>query len=217
MLSMRNYITAKEWLKARESYIGGSDAAAILGLSPYMSNVDLWEIKTGRKKPKDLSDNALVQFGHDAEALIRGLFKLDFPTLKVFYVENNMFVNDDFPWAHASLDGWLEDTETNRKGVLEIKTASITSHAQAQKWKNKIPDNYYCQILHYLMVTGFDFAVLKARLKYDIDGEISVSTKHYIINREDCTDDIEYLREAEKRFVEYIKADECPALVLPQI
>ena len=217
MLSMRTFITAKEWLKARESYIGGSDAAAILGLSPYMSNVDLWEIKTGRKKPKDLSDNALVQFGHDAEALIRSLFKLDFPTLKVFYVENNMFVNDSYPWAHASLDGWLEDTETNRKGILEIKTASITSHAQAQKWKNKIPDNYYCQILHYLMVTGFDYAVLKARLKYDIDGEISVNTKHYIINREDCNDDIEYLKEAEKRFVEYIKADNRPALVLPQI
>jgi putative phage-type endonuclease len=214
---MRTYSTAKEWLKARKSYIGGSDAAAILGLSPYMSNVDLWEIKTGRKKPKDLSDNAIVQFGHDAEPLIRELFKLDFPTLKVFYLENNMFVNDDFPWAHASLDGWLEDTETNRKGILEIKTASITSHAQAQKWKNKIPDNYYCQILHYLMVTGFDFAVLKARLKYDIDGEISVSTKHYIINREDCADHIEYLKETEKRFVEYIKADERPALVLPQI
>lgn len=217
MLSMRTFITAKEWLKARESYIGGSDAAAILGLNPWKSNVDLWEEKTGRKKPKDLSDNALVQFGHDAEGLIRGLFKLDFPTLKVYYVENNMFVNDEFPWAHASLDGWLEDTETNRKGVLEIKTASITSHAQAQKWKNKIPDNYYCQILHYLMVTGFDYAVLKARLKYDIDGEISVSTKHYIINREDCADDIKYLEESEKRFVEYIKADECPALVLPQI
>lgn len=217
MLSMRTYSTAKEWLKARKSYIGGSDAAAILGLSPFMSNVDLWEIKTGRKKPKDLSDNALVQFGHDAEPLIRELFKLDFPTLKVFYLENNMFVNDEFPWAHASLDGWLEDLETHRKGVLEIKTASITSHAQAQKWKNKIPDNYYCQILHYLMVTGFDFAVLKARLKYDIDGEISVSTKHYIVNREDCADDIEYLKEAEKRFVEYIKADNRPALVLPQI
>jgi putative phage-type endonuclease len=214
---MRTYSTAKEWLKARKSYIGGSDAAAILGLSPYMSNVDLWEIKTGRKKPKDLSDNAIVQFGHDAEPLIRELFKLDFPTLKVFYLENNMFVNDDFPWAHASLDGWLEDTETSKKGILEIKTASITSHAQAQKWKNKIPDNYYCQVLHYLMVTGFDFAVLKARLKYDIDGEISVSTKHYIINREDCADDIEYLKETEKRFVEYIKADERPALVLPQI
>lgn len=217
MLSMRTFITAKEWLKARESYIGGSDAAAILGLNPWKSNVDLWEEKTGRKKPKDLSDNAIVQFGHDAEPLIRSLFKLDFPTLKVYYVENNMFVNDEFPWAHASLDGWLEDTETNRKGVLEIKTASITSHAQAQKWKNKIPDNYYCQILHYLMVTGFDYAVLKARLKYDIDGEISVSTKHYIINREDCADDIEYLKETEKRFVEYIKADERPALVLPQI
>ena len=67
------------------------------------------------------------------------------------------------------------------------------------------------------MVTGFDFAVLKARLKYDIDGEISVNTKHYIINREDCADDIEYLKEAEKRFAEYIKADNRPALVLPQI
>ena len=37
----------EEWLQARRRGIGGSDAAAVLGLSPWKSNVRLWEEKTG--------------------------------------------------------------------------------------------------------------------------------------------------------------------------
>lgn len=45
-----------EWLSNRER-IGGSDAASILGLNPYRSNVELWQIKTGQLKPEDISEN----------------------------------------------------------------------------------------------------------------------------------------------------------------
>lgn len=40
-----------EWLHVRADRIGGSEAAAVVGLNPYMTNTDLWEIKTGRKRP----------------------------------------------------------------------------------------------------------------------------------------------------------------------
>ena len=36
----------QEWLKARSGRIGGSDASAVIGLNPYLNNVDLWRIKT---------------------------------------------------------------------------------------------------------------------------------------------------------------------------
>ncbi len=40
----------EEWLEERKNGIGGSDAATILGLNPYKTNIDLWEEKTGRKE-----------------------------------------------------------------------------------------------------------------------------------------------------------------------
>ena len=43
-----------EWYELRKSGIGGSDAAAILGLSPWKTNVDLWEEKVGIKPLLDL-------------------------------------------------------------------------------------------------------------------------------------------------------------------
>lgn len=213
---MQVFKTREEWLNARTSFIGGSDASSIVGLNPYMTNVELWEIKTGRRKSLDISDKPYVKYGIQAEYHLRELFKLDFPQYTVYYEDNNIWTNDKYPFAHASLDGWLTD-ENGRKGVFENKTTEILQSMQREKWRDKIPDNYYIQVLHYLMVTEFDFAILKAQLKYEYSGNISLSTKHYSIEREEVLEDIRYLEAAEREFAEYVKADKCPPLVLPNI
>lgn len=209
-----------EWLEKRKSYIGGSEAACIVGMNPYQSNVDLWEHKTGRKVHEDISGNPCVAYGTDAEKYLRELFRLDFPQYTVEYVENNLWLNDEYPFAHASLDGWLKD-ESGRMGILEIKTSLIRNAAMSAKWKDRIPDNYFCQILHYLAVTGFDFVVLKAQLKFPSFNEqvfdTIVQTRHYFVERKEVESDIRYLMEQEKRFAEYIKTDSKPPLVLPRI
>lgn len=217
MLEMKICNGHDDWLHARRGRIGGSDAAAILGCNPWMTNVQLWKYKTGKDKQKDISDKEVVKYGNNAEPLLRQLFALDFPQYEVLYEENNMWLNSDYPFAHASLDGWLVDRETGRKGILEIKTTNIIQSLQKEKWKNRIPDNYYIQILHYLMVTGFDFAVLKAQLKYDYDGDIMLNTRHYKIERKEVLEDIAFLEKSEKEFSEYIKNDIQPPLVLPVI
>lgn len=75
----------EEWLQARLKGIGASEASAIIGCNPYMSNVDLWRLKTGRKQAQDISSNAHVQYGHDAEGPLRELFALDYPQYVVSY------------------------------------------------------------------------------------------------------------------------------------
>lgn len=212
------YNSRSEWLEARKNYIGGSDAASIVGLNPFMSNTELWEIKTGRREQEDISDKPYVKYGTDAEHLLRELFAMDYPELKVGYKENNLFTNPDYPFAHASLDGWLQD-ERGRKGVWECKTTEIMSGAMAKKWSDdKIPDNYYIQVLHQLMVTGFDFAILKAQLKYRIEGhEVKLRTLHFRIEREDVEEDIAYLIKEEHKFWEYVQRGECPPRLLPAI
>lgn len=205
------------WLEARAHYIGGSDAAAVLGLNPYKSNFELWQEKTCLVQPEDISDKPYVQYGHEAEPLLRGLFAIDFPEYQVEYEENNLWFNSAFPFAHASLDGWLTDQD-GRKGVLEIKTTNILQSMQKEKWDHRIPDNYYIQVLHYLAVTGFDFAVLKAQLKYEFQGgDIMLQTKHYKIERSEVQPDIEYLMRKESEFWEAVQTRKKPALLLPEI
>ena len=205
-----------EWLQARGKRIGGSEASAVVGLNPYMSNTDLWSIKTGRREAEDISDKPYVRYGHDAEPLLRELFKLDFPDYKVGYRDNNLFLNSRYPWAHASLDGWLQDPE-GRTGILEIKTTEILQSMQKEKWKDRIPDNYYLQVLHYMMVMEADFACLKAQLKYDYDGDIYLQIRHYWIERQDVENDIRILSEQEEEFWHHMQNGTRPATLLPEI
>lgn len=217
MVEMIQLKDRAEWLEARKNRIGGSDAACIVGMNPYRSNVELWEIKTGQVEAEDISDKPFVKYGTEAEKYLRELFALDFPQYEVFYKEHNMWLNSDYPFAHASLDGWLVDKETGKRGILEIKTTNIIQSVQKEKWRGRIPDNYYCQVLWYLGVTGFDFAILKSQLKYDYGGDIMLNTKHYKIERKDVIEDIEYLFKEAKEFSEYVKNDTIPPLKLPMI
>jgi putative phage-type endonuclease len=197
--------------------IGGSDAASVLGMNPWMSNVDLWRIKTWRTPQKDISDNPAVKFGTKAEPLLRKLFALDHPDLKVGYKENNMFIDDEIPFAHYSADGWLTDKD-GRMGLLEIKTSTITSQAQRDKWQPKtMPSNYYVQLLQGFLVTGYEFAYLRAYLRYDFDGEFWAHIKEYTIERKDVLNDIKTLKEAEEKFWECVTQDKEPSLILPPL
>lgn len=205
-----------EWLQARKNHIGGSDASACVGMNPYKSNVELWEEKSGLRLPEDISEKDYVIYGTKAEEYLRGLFTLDFPEYQVFYDDNNMFLNSDYPWMHASLDGELVD-QAGRKGILEIKTTNILQSMQKEKWQDRIPDNYFCQVLHYLAVTGYEFAVLKAQLKSDWGEELRITTKHYFIERKDVEEDIKYLVDAEKRFWNCMESGRRPDLILPAI
>ena len=207
----------EDWLKARQNIgIGGSEAGAVLGVNKYMTNVDLWELKTGRKAAPDLSDNAAVQFGKFAEPHLRELFKQDYPEYQVDYHEFWIYVNDKYPFIFATLDGELTALDGSR-GVLEIKTTTIQNKRQWDEWDGKIPDSYYAQCLHQLTATGWDFVILKAYIRYHVDGEVRVTIRHYRIDRKGVVSDIDYLIQAETKFWQDVKCDRCPALILPEI
>lgn len=216
------FANRSSWLKAR-TRIGGSDAAAVIGKSHWMSNIELWELKTGRRQSKDMSENELVEYGTKAEEHIRALFALDHPEWEVCYEPNNLWTNPDFPFAHASLDGWLVTPENSTKpprerGVLEIKTAEIQNAQQAAAWKNRIPDYYYTQMLWNMAVTEADFGILVAQLKYKRDDDMYKITREYRIPMDkNVRDDALYLLMQGRKFWEYVEKDERPALILPEI
>ena len=213
MLKMYRCKNHESWLKNRKKYIGGSDVACILGYNPWKNNVQLYREKKGIVEPDDLSDNPLVQYGTQAEEHIRALFVLDHPELNVEYVPNNSWRNTDYPFAAASLDGWTPD-ETGRKGILEIKTATIQTPQQSLKWHDKIPDNYYCQVLFYLGVTGFEYVDLRAHLKYYPEAISKIVMTDYHIERSEVEEDIQTVMQATAQFAEQLKNNNPPPLLL---
>lgn len=205
-----------EWLKSRTFGIGGSDASAILGLNPYKTNIELFEEKTGRRIPEDISDKPYVKYGNYAEPCIRQLFALDYPEYKVFYYKNRILRSKEYPFLQASLDGELTDAE-GRRGVLEIKTSNILQSMQYERWRERVPDNYYIQVLHYLLVTGYEFAVIRAHLRSDWGQDRRTTVKHYFIERSEVENDLQMLLREECKFWKYVESGRKPPLILPEL
>ena len=216
MVEMKILSNHEEWLKNRNGGIGGSEISAVIGQNPYLSNVDLWELKTGRRQAEDISEKPFVKYGTQAEMHLRGLFRLDFPEFVVDFVDNNSWTNSKYPWAKASLDGWLTDQD-GRRGILEIKTTEILNSMHKERWKgNSVPINYYCQTIFYMAVLEADFACIKAQLKTIFDGIPQLTTKHYFIEKNEVQEDMDYLMAEGERFWKYVKEEKCPPLKLPE-
>ena len=208
----------KEWKKERGKRIGGSDIACIMGMNPWKSNVELWREKMGLVKTEDVSDNPYVRYGTEAEPIIRELFKLNHKDLRVDYIPDNLWLNDEYPFAHASLDGWLEDSGRDM-GILEVKTGNILNRTQAAKWDNRIPDNYYCQVLWYMMVTNAKYAWVTALLKERRYGGEEVQTvREYSIIRDSAIEtEIAILAEKAAEFWKSMQDGIEPPLILPSV
>jgi len=206
------------WLEARNGWIGGSDASAILGLNPYKTNIEVWQEKTGRTIPEDIGHKPYVQYGIQAEQYLTALFALDYPQYQVTpNTDYKVIVHPKHRFIAGTLDAELVELATERKGVLEIKTTEILNSMHREKWNDKIPDNYYIQVLHYLLATGWDFAILKAQLKTVYDGEVRLNDRHYTIERAEVQGDLDYLLTKEIEFWEYVKKGRKPPLCLPPI
>lgn len=209
----------KEWLQKRLEGIGASEASIALGYNPYMTNAELWRIKTGKDTAEDISNNKNVMYGTKAESALRKIFILDYPEYAVTYNEFRILTSVEFPIMSATLDGEIYDTKAGTHGVLEIKTCEIRNSSGWNLWENQIPQQYYCQLLHQLVVTGYDFAILKVQLKYSDYGSVRHDTRHYRLDADDekVQEDIEALIEREYQFWQYVQDNKQPPLILPRI
>ena len=215
MLKLHIQHNTPQWMDMRRMGIGGSDAAAVLGLSPFKTNVDIWEEKVGIKDAEDISAKPQVQYGREAEDLLFKLFALDHPQYKCATNKETVYRRG---FMFASLDGELMEKGTGRRGIFECKTTEIHSHKELAKWEKRVPDYYYTQILHYLIVTGWDFVKLKAQLKMlGTGGEVELITRHYTFDRKDVAEDLQYVYIGEKTFWGYVERNERPPLILPNI
>lgn len=187
----------KEWLKARKEHIGGSDVSALIGVNKYRTNHDLWVDKHSDEIVE--ISNSAIQHGNDLEPVLRNWFKATHKNeYTVHYLKDVTLVDNENPFMAYSPDGLLTDKKTKKNGILEIKTATIQNSSMLDDWKEQIPEAYYCQVLHGLIVTGFDYVKLVAELRFAWKND-SVEIREYTIERKDIEDDINWLLNTEKR------------------
>ena len=144
-------LTREVWLDWRRKGIGGSDAAAILGVSPFNTARDLYYDKLGIVSATDEEVNWVQkEVGHLLEDLVAKIFakKTGF---KIYQIKK-MFYHPDYPYMLADLDYFVELPD-GKKAILEIKTTNY--NATGNWWldgKEVVPVNYEIQGRHYMAV-----------------------------------------------------------------
>lgn len=139
-------MSREEWLKARRNGIGGSDAAAILGLDRYKSPFDVYSEKLGLKSEEP--DNEAMRQGRDFEDYVASRFCEE--TGKKVRRRNAILIHPKYAFMSANIDRWV----VGENAGLECKTTSVLNRAKFSQ--GEFPPNYYVQCMHYMAVTGAD-------------------------------------------------------------
>lgn len=210
------------WLGER--YLSGTRASAILGKNPYMTNKDVYRQIKRLDAEVDISNKPNVVFGKEAEKHIRNLFRLMKPEYEIVDPKsidvdgfNEVYVSEINPLITASIDGFVNELDTGRKGILEIKTSEIMSARHKEQWNGQIPENYFIQVLHELLTLGSDYAFCEFvyMLKYTDGKDTWYVIRNEKIERNDYLEDIKVLQDKELDFItNYLEKGIEPPVIL---
>lgn len=147
-------LTREEWLEYRRQGIGGSDASAVLGISPFRTARDLYYDKLGVVTADDQGNWVAIEIGNLLEDLVARIFEKK-TGLKV-YKRKCVFQHPYYPWMLADLD-YLVTLPDGTTAILEIKT---TNYNARESWfyngKEIVPAHYEAQGRHYMAVMNIN-------------------------------------------------------------
>ncbi|MCY8269642.1 YqaJ viral recombinase family protein [Bacillus sonorensis] len=139
-------MTEEKWLEARRAGVGGSDAAAIAGLSKWQTPMSVYLDKLGQAS-KDNSSSEAAYWGHVHEETVAREFSKR--TGKKVRRRKAILQHPNYPFMLANVDRLIVGEQSG----LECKTAS---EYLKDEWEGEeVPDAYLVQCQHYMAVTGF--------------------------------------------------------------
>ena len=128
--------------------VGGSDVAAIFGVSPWTTPLELWLIKKGRMKPPKKMNQDQLDMGHMLEPIAAEWYARK--SGNHVYQDTGLYQHADHPYALANFDRRFTRASDGEDGILECK--SSTYH-KADHWADgAIPLYYEMQLRFYLSV-----------------------------------------------------------------
>lgn len=148
-------LSREEWLAYRRQGIGGSDVAAILGISPFRTARDIYYDKLNIADVEPDEGNwVAMEMGHLLEDLVAKIFQKK-TGYKIYQIKK-MFQHPKYPFMLADVDYFvtLSDGST---AILEIKTTNY--NARDNWWldgKETVPVYYESQGRHYMAVMDMD-------------------------------------------------------------
>ena len=138
-------IISKDVTANRCDFIGGSDIAAIMGMSRWKTPYRLWAEKTKKIELRDLSNIEAVELGTDLEEFVAQKFSQR--TGKTVRRAPKVYQHPRYPFMVAHIDRLITGTDEG----LECKTASTF---KTEEWENDIPKEYVLQCQWYMGITG---------------------------------------------------------------
>ena len=171
----------QEWLRERKNYLGGTDLAAICGLNPYRTALDVYLDKTS----DDISEetNAAMRWG----TLLEDVVAKEYAQVTGYDVEiePNTIYHPEHKFLGANIDRWVDRWVNNGTHILECKTAGFT---KAKEWgdlgTDQIPESYLVQVAYYasicdvpkvdiaVLIGGQDFRIYTYNRNKDLEDKI---------------------------------------------
>jgi putative phage-type endonuclease len=168
------------WLAERQRSIGGSEAAAAIGVSPYESALGLYLRKIGAASP--VRETEAMRWGTRLEPAIAEAYQE--ATGHSFIAAQQFLRSPDHEWMTATIDRVRDD-----RRLIEFKTAGIRSaHLWGEPGTDEIPIQYMVQVHHQLVVAGAEVADVATLIGgqelriYTIDRDDDVAAR--IVERE---------------------------------
>lgn len=153
----------EDWLEWRANGIGGSEAAAVLGVpGAFGSRLKIWALKTGRMPPEDLSNNERVKWGTRLErAIIDGFAEETRRVCRSWSdcvgTHTAVVRHATAEWMFATPDGICQDVERGI-GLIQVKTAHAGKLAEWSDDEPPLP--YIVQVQHEMACTGAKWCAL---------------------------------------------------------
>ena len=228
ILSKDNYngysVNEREWLEMKNHTIGGSEAAAVLNKSKWMTSNDLYN-KLALGKVKTFKSNDRMLEGQTTEKFIRGLFlhdfKEQFELIKLPTKNRTIFIRKDKQYLSCTPDSLATNRWTGNLWGIEFKNVELRSKEEKDIWESKdLPDQYYWQDIQYLVVlTDLEGVLLYAHLKYFSFNEEKqkwefdhAEDRAFPMYRKEVSSHVAYLEKKETDFVEInVKGHKRPA------
>jgi len=153
-------LTREEWLAKRRLGIGGSDIAAVCGLSIYKSPLSIFLDKTNQM-PANREENIVAELGLELEPFLSKKFVeriakdegIDIDLKKMPYI----LQHDTVDYFIVNLDRFFKHPQ---KGYCAVELKTTTEFKREQWEGSKVPDEYYAQVQWQLFITGWKFCYL---------------------------------------------------------
>lgn len=158
------------WLSARKKGIGGSDAAAVAGQTPYNSPLSVYYNKIGQLEDKESTEG--MRQGKDIEEYVASRFMEQ--TKKHVRRCNFILRSKNYPFMLADLDRVID----GENAVLECKTS--LNYDRYTFEGNDYPMSWLCQCLHYMAVTGAEKCYLAVLVFGKMFRVIEIDRKDYV-------------------------------------